>query len=142
MAFPTSWPPRFPSTARTLRFYVTDTATTNFSDKAYMFAEQAGANPYTPLPVIQPGSNTTVDVPNTAGTGLSTPNNDGTTGPAAQIWSNRIRISVATADLEYSFDGTNVHGKVKSGESFLYTERRESGIAVRGTGAVYRIEAW
>lgn len=142
MAFPPSWPPRFPSTARTLRFYVTDTATANFSDKAYMFAEQTGANPYTPLPVIAPGSNTTVDVSNTAGTGLATPNSNGSTGAAAQIWSSRIRICVATADLEYSFDGVNVHGKVKVGENFLYTERRESGIAVRGATAVYRIEAW
>lgn len=142
MAFPPSWPPRYPSTSRTLRFYVTDTATANFADKAYMFAEQTTANPYTPLPVVQPGSNAVVVVPNTAGSGLATPTSTGAEGPVAQIWSSYIRISVSGAVLEYSFDGTTVHGQILAGESFLYYERRESGIAVRGAGAAFRIEAW
>lgn len=142
MAFPASWPPRPASTGATLRFYVTDTATANFSDKAYMFAEQAGASPFTPVPVIQPGSNTTVNLGTPMGGGLSAPTTTGAEGPKAQIWSNQIRIVVTTADLEYSFDGTNVHGRVTAGTTVIYEVRREAGIAVRGAGAVYRIEAW
>lgn len=145
MAFPSTWPPRVSSGIRSLRVFVTDTATANFVDKAYMFAELTSANPFTPLPVVTAGSNAVKDVPNMAGTGLATPVPvTGAEGPSAQIWCSRLRISVtaATADLEYSFDGTNVHGKVKAGESFVYTQRFESGIAVRGLNAVYRIEAW
>jgi hypothetical protein len=107
-----------------------------------MFAEQTTANPYTPLPVVQPGSKTVVDVPSTAGSGLASPTSAGAEGPVAQIWSSYIRISVSGAVLEYSFDGLTVQGRILAGESFLYNERRESGIAVRGAGAVFRIEAW
>jgi len=137
MAFPPSWPPSFPTNTRSLRFFVTDTATANFVDKAYMFAEQTGANPYAPLPVIQPGSNTTIAVPSASGTGRNSP-----TDPLAQIWSGAIRICATTANLEFSFDGTNVHGKVLAGEQFVYRGRFESGICVRGAGSVFRIEAW
>lgn len=142
MAFPATWPPRRPSGTKSLRFYVTDTATANFVDKAYMFAEQTTANPHVPLPNVVPGSNTAVDVSNEAGTGLATPSSAGAAGPLAQIWAGNIRISVATADLEFSFDGVTVQGKVLAGESVIYRQRFESGIAVRGAGAVYRIEAW
>jgi len=50
-------------------------------------------------------------------------------------------------DLEFSFDGTNVHGKVLAGEVLEYEDRREAGIAIRpaSTGAftvAYRIEVW
>ena len=143
MPFPTTWPPRPPSGVRSLRFYVTDVATANFVDKAYMFAEQSTANPYTPLPVVVPGSNATVSISNMPGTGLASPTPvTGAEGPSAQIWSGNIRISVTTANLEFSFDGTAVQGKVLAGESVTYRQRHESGIAVRGAGAVFRIEAW
>ena len=142
MPFPTSWPPRVSSGVRSIRFYIAATATANFADRAYMFAEQAAANVYTTLPVIAPGSNTTIDVPDMAGGGLATPSVAGVAGPLAQIWSGNIRIVVTTADMEISFDGTNVHGLVKAGESVIYRQRYESGIAVRGAGAVYTIEAW
>lgn len=143
MAFPTSWPPRVSSGVRSIRFYATDTATAAFSGKAYMFAEQASANPYTSLPVIAPGSNTSVVVPNISGSGLATPVPvTGAEGPVAQIWSGNLKISVTVADLEFSFDGTSVHGLVKAGETVIYRQRYESGIAVRGLGAVFQIEAW
>ena len=127
MAFPATWPPRRPSGTKSLRFYVTDTAT---------------ANPHVPLPNVVAGSSAAVDVSNEAGTGLASPSSTGAAGPLAQIWSGNIRISVATADLEFSFDGVTVQGKVLAGESVIYRQRFESGIAVRGAGAVYRIEAW
>lgn len=142
MPFPASWPPRVASGVRSLRFYVTDTATADFADKAYMFAEQASANVYTALPTIAPGSKTTVNVPGVAGTGLATPTTAGVSGPLAQIWSGNIRITVTGVNLEISFDGTNIHGLVKAGDSVIYRQRHESGIAVRGNGAVYTIEAW
>lgn len=142
MAFPASWPPRVSSSVRSIRFYVTDTATANFVDKAYMFAEQAAANVYTPLPVIAPGSLTTINVPDIAGTGLATPSVSGVAGPLAQIWSGNIRITATTQSLEFSFDGTNVHGLVKAGESVIYRQRYEAGIAVRGNLSVFTIEAW
>jgi len=142
MPFPTSWPPRASSGIKSLRFYVTSTATGLFSDKGYMFAEQTTANPHVPLPVVVPGSNAPVVVPNEAGTGLATPTSTGAEGPVAQIWAGNIRITATTADLEFSFDGVTVQGLVKAGESVLYRQRFESGIAVRGIGSVFRIEAW
>jgi len=59
-----------------------------------------------------------------------------------QGWSYHLRIVVTGGDLEFSFDGTNVHGKVlgATGEG-LYQKRHEGGIAVRGTGTFY-VEAW
>lgn len=137
MPFPASWPPRPAGSARSIRFFVTDTATAAFADKGYMFAEDAGAVTYTPLPVVQPGSNAPVVVPAVSGGGVSYGD------PAVQIWANNIRISNdGPAVLEFTFDGTNVHGSLKSGEAVLYRNRCESGIAVRGATAVYRIEAW
>lgn len=143
MPFPTSWPPRVPSGTRSLRFRIAATATANFEDRAYMFAEQTTANPYTPLPVVTPGSNAVVNVPNDAGTGTATPvPNTGAEGPKAQIWAANIRIVATTADLEISFDGVTVQGLVKSGAEVIYRQRYESGIAVRGVGSVFQIEAW
>lgn len=143
MTFPASWPPRPPSGIRSLRFYATGVATALFTDTGFMFAEQILANPFTPLPVVVPGTKTTVDVPDDAGTGLATPVPvTGAEGPSAQIWSSRIRICATGGTLEFTFDGTHVHGQVLSGESFYYTQRFESGISVRGAGVTYRIEAW
>lgn len=152
MAFPTGWPPRRPrSSRRSLRFYVTDTATANFADKAYLFIDDTDANPYTPLPYVAPGSSTPVELGSQPlGTGeapedanLSQTDPVKQALPKAAVWSSNIRISNdGVADLEFSFDGTNVHGRVKMNETVVYRDRIESGIAVRGAGAVYRIEAW
>jgi hypothetical protein len=136
MAFPPSWPPRVPTNVRSLRFFVTGTATANFSDSAFMFAEQLTANPYTPLPVLQAGSDASIVVPSAFGAGRNSP-----IDPAVQIWSGTMRIC-ATADLEFSFDGVTVHGHLYADEEFVYRNRFESGVAVRGVGAVFRIEAW
>jgi hypothetical protein len=47
-------------------------------------------------------------------------------------------------DLEFSFDGTNVHGIVLAGQSADFSNRREAAIAVRGVGGntTFVIEAW
>ena len=151
MAFPSGWPGRYPSGIRSLRFYVTDTATANFSDKAYLFASGAGAMPYTPMPRIAPGSTEVVNIGTKttgaspyAGTNLDTPGPDNTLSTLTG-WSHGIRIcndDGAAIALEYSFDGTNVHGKLLAGEKVVYYPRHEAGISVRGAGAVFRIEAW
>jgi hypothetical protein len=60
------------------------------------------------------------------------------------IWSCSIRIcNDGGGDLEYSFDGTNVAGKVTATDvEVIYRDRYEAGICVRGAGAAFRIEAW
>ena len=151
MALPAGWPGRPASGVRSIRFYVSGTASANFSDNAYLFIDTTGANPYTPLPQIDPGANTTLTVPpvpqgtGTFSTGMTL------TGVAvadkALIWSGNIRIcnDDGGASLEYSFDGTNVHGLLKKGEQFLYCDRYECGIAIRGVGRGtpdFRVEAW
>lgn len=152
MAFPTGWPPRAPRSARrSLRFFVTDTATANFSDKAYLFIDDAGANPYVPLPVVAPGSSTPVDLGSQPlGTGEAAVDaNLSQTDPAKQalpkaaIWAQAIRVSNdGGGTLEVSFDGTNVHDVVPANKEVLYQYRHECGIAVRGAAAVFRIAAW
>ena len=134
MAFPAAWPPRVASGLRSIRFYATGTATGNFSDNAFMFLDGAGANPFTPLPVIDPSVPTVVP-PTPSGTGVATGGS-----PAPQIWAGNIRIVAASA-LELSFDGVNVQGKVAAGTDVTYRNRYEAGIAVRGSG-VFTVEAW
>lgn len=58
------------------------------------------------------------------------------------VYTNAIRIfNDGSADLLFSFDGTNIHGVVKAGQSLHYWNRYEAGIALKGSGG-YRIEAW
>ena len=159
MTLPAGWPPRPASGTRSIRFYQKIATTTgNFSDNAYLFAAGTGANPYTPLPYVAPGSTAPVSIgtpPIGSGRDAHDSGADPALGtaepasPVAMIWSRCIIIvnnfSGAT-DLELSFDGTNVHGYVKAGEVREYFDRIEAGIAVRfpgggGAGAV-AIEAW
>jgi hypothetical protein len=208
MPFPAAWPPRVASGRRSVRFYVTGTATALFADRAFMLLDavvvldyvarvaaftigevvtgqvsgatavvvlevNAGAtgtltlqyvtgtfnpseqilgsisgnattsgvvrmpaNPYTPLPEVTGGSTVVPLTP--SGTGVAS---NGT--PAPMIWAQTIRIcNDGGAALEYSFDGTNVHGKLLAAEQTIFRHRFEAGIAVRGAGAVFRIEAW
>lgn len=137
MAFPASWPPRVASGRHSIRFYATGTATANFSDNGLMFLDGAGANPFTPLPVIDPAVPTVVP-PTPYGSGAASGNT-----PLPQIWAQTIRLcnDSGANPLEYSFDGTNVHGKLLANEQVIYRNRFESGIAVRGNG-VFRVEAW
>jgi hypothetical protein len=138
MPLPSTWPPRAPSGQRSIRFYKTGALTADFADNGWIFGDAAnGANTFVPLPKIAPGSNTVVNLgPSPQGGGQN--NSD---DPAVMIWANNIRLTVTGGDLEYSFDGTNVHGRVLSGTSVLYRNRIEAGIAVRGAGTFY-VEAW
>lgn len=58
-----------------------------------------------------------------------------------QGWSNSIRVIATGADLEISFDGTNIHGFIPAGATHTYWDRHEGGISVRGS-SVFHIEAW
>ena len=44
-------------------------------------------------------------------------------------------------DVEYSFNGTTLHGKISSGEQFNFDVRGEDKIWFRGTGDVH-VHAW
>ena len=131
MAYPATWPPVQSPTRRSLRFFVADTATDDWVDFAYIFADQAGATNATATPVVVPGSHDTVNFPEAP--------------MGSQAWSGNIRIcndSLTDIDLEYTFDGDNVQGVLKKGEQVILRNRWEAGIAVRGDGADFRIESW
>jgi hypothetical protein len=148
MPFPAAWPPRHPSGKKSLRFYTTGTSTADFEDNAFLWIDQAGANPYVPTPVVV-GKDEKLPVDVSGGTGSGGPRGTGKNNPgdpAPMIWAANIRIvhGGQAGDLEISFDGTTVHGKVGAGEDFIYWDRFEAGIAIRGAGGTptYRIEAW
>lgn len=146
MAFPAAWPPRVPSSMRSIRFFTSGTATANFSDNAFMFIDGSGANTFTPVPNVLYGSNTPVaDPPTPAGTGAATVASGMVGGPPPMIWSYAMRIFNDGGNaLEFSFDGTNIHGRLLGGEEMTYNKRHEAGIAVRYVGGTttFRIEAW
>lgn len=142
MSFPSGWPPPPPQGRRSIRYFKSGTATANFSDNAYLFAQGTGANPFAAPPVVKAGQGmdplhngeTNVTVTPELPTGL--------TGVPSVIWAGTIRVfNDSNADLEFSFDGVNVHGLLKMNTDMIYRHRYESGIAVRGTGA-FRVEAW
>lgn len=144
MPFPTGWPPRIPSGQKNIRFFKTDTATAAYADRAYLFADQPGANPYIPLPVVRPGE----DVSKPGYTGPhdigSNPAGTGQHGddPHPMIWSEEIMvINNGGTPIFFSFDGVNDHGEVPAGESVLMS-RREAGIAIRGAGNDFTVYAW
>ena len=53
-------------------------------------------------------------------------------------------INDSASDITFSFDGTNDHGKVKTGEPARQQNfRREKTIWLKGTaGAAFRLSAW
>lgn len=59
-----------------------------------------------------------------------------------QGWCGNIAIRAVGANVEFSFDGTTVHGLVLSGTQTIYQHRYEGGIAIRGAGATFYVEAW
>lgn len=141
MAFPKSWPPRFASGRRSIRFFAQGTTSGLYSDNAFMFQEQDGANPYTALPVVVRGDGqAVVQVDSPMGGGVNYGD------PPAQIWAQNMTITNdGVNDLEFSFDGVHLHGVVKAGETRRYRNRYESGIAFRSgtaaTGTVHVLDA-
>jgi hypothetical protein len=149
MAFPAAWPPRVSSGVRSIRFYRGGTATANFADNAFMFLDGVGANTITPAPYVPAGSSVQFNAPLApTGTGGGPAGSDPSQAPptvSPMLWSGNVRVcNDGSGDLEFSFDGTNVHGRLKSGEQFQYRNRYEAGIAIRGVSAtpLFRVEAW
>lgn len=158
MAFPAAWPPRLPSGRRSIRFFASGTTTGAFDGNAFLFFDDVGANTFTPTPYVAPGSTAAVKVGDLAspsaifGTGRNA--NDvvytvpaSEQNPFAYIWSGTIRIFNDGANpIEFSFDGTNVQGVIKTTEALTYRDRHESGISLRfpggGAGSAFRVEAW
>lgn len=52
-----------------------------------------------------------------------------------QGWASSVRIRAIDTAIEWSFDGTTVHGEVPANDSELLWSLYEGGIAIRGTGA-------
>jgi hypothetical protein len=141
---------------RSIRFFATGTATADYKDSAWVFSD-APANPFTPTPFVGPGAETQVV---NVGDQTSSPSSPMGTGrdprdanpnftipsqpqPYPATWCSAMRIrNDGGGDLTFSFDGTNDHGVVKAGENFLYWNRFEAGICVKGAGVAFRIEAW
>lgn len=160
MAVPTiaGWPPRKPSAVRSIRFFVSDTATADYADSAWLFYDgTTSSNPFTPMPRVAPGAETTVV---NVGNQTTSPGSPMGTGqdpadanpymaqsiqgsPHPMVWCSALRIfNDGAGDLFFSFDGTNDHGVVKAGLSALYRNRFEAGICFRGAGIAFRVEAW
>ena len=59
-----------------------------------------------------------------------------------QVHSQAMRIRATGGVIEFSFDGTNVHGTVLAGTEVIYEDRHESAIYLRGAGAVFFLEVW
>jgi len=156
MALPTGWPPRVCSGRRSIRFYKTGAASGVFADNAFLFSDDATANTFTPLPVVKAGDVTPPGTPpgTTPGTITTLPPVPSGTGQQPgkdpdykqevhpMIWAQTIRIQAVGGDLEFSFDGNNVHGIVLAGKEATYRMRFEAGIAVRGAATAFYIEAW
>lgn len=54
----------------------------------------------------------------------------------------RLRVTAGGGDnLDFSFDGINIHGHLAAGEQETYYDRYEGGICVRGQGTFF-LEAW
>lgn len=144
MAFPVGWPPAPATGVKSLRVRIVGSGTADFADNAYLWIDQLSANPYTPLPIVRPGDD--LGKPgNTAPHVLATPpigTGTSTDGDKGAIWSSRIAIAATGGALEFSFDGTNIHGIVPAGERYIYDNRFESGICVQGASATFVIEAW
>jgi hypothetical protein len=146
MAFPTGWPPRPATHVRSIRFFVSGTATANYSDSAWIFAQQAGANPFQETPKIDPGDERTeAKVGDTTAGG--SPLGGGKDEPIHEsaepmIWAGTIMIcNDGAAALQFSFDGTNDAGEVAAGEQHTFRNMHEAGIAVKGV-TDFRIFAW
>jgi len=157
MAFPVGWPPRVASGRRSIRVYLTGTATASFSDNAFLFSEVPHANTFQPTPYVPPGQESAA--PGWTPTSLPLPPMGGGQNahdanpdpvlnppvpgpPTPMIWSNSIKITnKGGAILYFSFDGINIHGEVAANSVFWYWTRYEAGISFQGSTA-FSCEAW
>jgi len=59
-----------------------------------------------------------------------------------QVWSQGIKIKAISGAIEFSFDGTDIHGRVAAGETVIFYDRHESAIAIRGATSTFELEVW
>jgi len=134
------------------------TTTSDFADNAFIFADSAAANTFTPTPFLRPGDLSTIHIGDTsasgspegggrnAGDAVPDPHIQQLPPPPSMIWCRGFKIICSTHDLIFSFDGTNIHGYVKAGTTDFYLDRYEAGIAIAeasaGQHADYILEAW
>lgn len=140
MPFPTGWPPRISSSQRSIRYFLEGEVSGNFEDNAYLFSDQAAANPYTALPFVRPGGGVSAPDytgPHTVPTSPSGTGQKYATDLHPMLWSRRLHLTnYGSTSMEVSFDGVNTHGKIGGGQAVEYADRQEAGIAMRGGGAV------
>jgi hypothetical protein len=167
MSLPTGWPPRPATGLRSIRVFLSGTSlTANFADNAYLFNSITGANTFLPTPIVpEPlgpgltptavGTTQTTGVPMGGGSPVErqlSPPPPGFVSPVAptttpMIWTHELRIyNDGTGILEFSFDGTNIHGRIFAGENAHYTFRFEAGISLRyasgSASGAWRVEGW
>lgn len=156
MALVDGFPARASSSRRSIRFYKTGTTAGTAFDatgNSFLFITGAGVNPYAPLPpVTRPDEKEPADPTEVPPTPWGSGENELSGTPPqwpptqAYIWSFGIYIknTGATNDLEFSFDGVNVHGRLAPGAERIYYNRFEAGMALRGVTAntTYIVEAW
>jgi hypothetical protein len=147
------------------------TTTALYTDNAYLFGDDIGANVIAPMPFVPPGSVAPVHIGGVAFDTAATPPVFGSgsptgTGQAAQdaappehqnppytqqavpkamLWSQTIVVrNKGLGALFFSFDGVNDHGHVLAGEVREFVVRHEAGMAIKGDGATpdFEIEAW
>ena len=159
MAFPAGWPPRVATGIRSIRVYVTGTATATYADNAYLFSQVTSANTFGATPHVPSGQESAA--PGWAATALPAPPMGGgadtpwsanpdpklnppvPTQPTPMIWAKAIKITNLdmTNTLLFSFDGTHDQGQVLANSTFWYFDRYEAGIAFKGNGN-FVLEAW
>lgn len=156
MAFPAGWPPRVPTSVRSIRVYKTGTATAAYSANAYLFSQITSANTFQPTPYVPPGQEAAA--PGWAATAVPSPPmgggqnaNDSSADPrnivppppVPMIWSKVIKVTNSDMSnvLFLSFDGVNDQGQVQPNTVAYYWDRYEAGIAFKGNGA-FILEAW
>lgn len=160
MAFPVGWPPRPSSGLRSVRVYIAPAgaATGLFSDNAFLFSKVAHANTFMPTPYVPPGGERVTVNLGTPTTMSGSPMGGGqeptdsnpdprmnppvVPPPVPMLWAKVIRITnLGGAPLNFSFDGTNVHGVVEANAEHTYWDRYEAGIALQGS-THFVVEAW
>jgi hypothetical protein len=119
MPFPSGWPPTVDTSIASVRFFQRSTSTANWTDNAYLWRSNNS---------LWPQISKAIQVVN-----------DGVPG--------------TDPDIEFSFsatsagDNAHIHGRIKAGESVVYLDRYELGVALRnaagaGGGAVFRVTVW
>jgi hypothetical protein len=121
MAFPDGWPPRPATGQRSLRFYLPSTVgTANFSDRAYLFSDGAGANPFTPTPSIPAGAGTVTPV---GGTGPGAPSGSGQAVRDALPFHAELFQRGTGGSSSFTIEGTAATGNLNGTANFADGEQ-------------------